>query len=63
MHTHMHTHMHARTLTHMHTHARTHVHTHTQTSTIYNLLRAQLVEPEEADIMHELQQHKDLMLV
>ncbi|XP_064395452.1 two pore channel protein 2-like isoform X2 [Halichondria panicea] len=34
-----------------------------QISDIHNLLRAQLVEPEESRIMHELQRHHDLMLV
>lgn len=35
----------------------------TQFSDIHRLLSEQLVEPEEADIMHELQQHRDLTLV
>ncbi len=36
---------------------------HFQISDIHNLLRAQLVEPDESRIMHELQRHHDLMLV
>ena len=34
-----------------------------QVTDIHNLLSSQLVEPQVADIMHELQQHKDLQLV
>ena len=33
-----------------------------QISGIQNLLRANLVEPEEADIMHELHRHREIML-
>ena len=34
-----------------------------QVSDIHSLLSSQLSEPQIADIMHELQQHKDLQLV
>lgn len=34
-----------------------------QVTDIHSLLSSQLVEPQVADIMHELQQHKDLQLV